>query len=641
LRASKRIAPARRWGTLATLAAATALPLLLGAGVLIQPHAGRALQVAFVAVSWLALTLLGVRLHQQRRMAAEALQRLSRHLPSSHGADSGRDSRLMSTLIEDVTSEVEQMLVRSERRWKARAKLSADWYWETDASLQVTWVSEDLKSHVKLGLNPADLLGRRHDEVAFYQPPEGGWEALREKMAAQRPFRDIEIEVRRPGRSPVWTSISGRPRLDTDGAFLGYEGIGRDVTERRLAFKRLHDSERRYAVIADLSADWYWETDAEHRVTFVGPVLCALLGDDVHQLIGRQRWEAHPAGATEDAWARHREDLDARRPFQRFEFRILRPRRVPLWVSLSGLPRLDDKGEFAGFHGVGRDITLRKRAEKILLTRNAQLERLVAARTGELEQANRDLEAFARQLAHELRTPIGHVVGLADLLRVRAWDRLTDEEREWLQLQAQSARAMSLTVTALLELARSSSMPMVRERVDLSALAEGVVAELPWLERKAPVQWQVEPAMVADCSAALMRVVLMNLLGNAAKFTRDVEAPRVHFGHCEVEGQRCFFVEDNGAGFERERGGALFQPFVRLHANEQFQGTGLGLSIVRRVIERHGGQVRASGAPGMGARIEFSLAAAEGTAAANGDDAAASPSQAEGESPDDAQRSVA
>ena len=296
-----------------------------------------------------------------------------------------------------------------------------------------------------------------------------------------------------------------------------------------------------------------------------------------------------------------------------------RPGRGIRWVSIAGQPRLDARGQFIGYHGVGRDITLRKRAERLLLNRNAELERLVAARTAELEHSNRDLDAFSRQLAHELRTPLSQVAGLADLLRSRAWDRLGDEEREWLHLQGQAARSMSHTVTALLDLARSASVSLVLEQVDLTALARAVIDDLPWLERRAAIEWSIEPGLSAHCSAALARVVLVNLLGNAAKFTRDTEQPRVRFGAEAQDGVLAFFVSDNGAGFDVERASTLFQPFVRLHSASQFQGTGLGLSIVRRIVERHGGSISASGERDHGAHFVFRLAPSAARIALSGE----------------------
>ncbi|HVK30958.1 MAG TPA: ATP-binding protein [Burkholderiaceae bacterium] len=519
--------------------------------------------------------------------------------------------------------EVEVALGERERRWQARMKLSADWHWETDERLRFTWVSQDLASLGKLGVQPADLLGRRMDMVPLFQAPAGGWAPVLERVAHHKSLRDVLIEVHRRGRSPVWVTLTGRPHLDDEGGFTGYEGVGRDVTEQRLAHERLLESERRHAMMADLAADWFWQTDAEHRLQEVGPVARQLLGDRADQALGHTRWSTFADGASEVEWAAHRADLDAHRPFRGFEFAIRSGQRTLRWVSISGLPRFDAEGRFLGYHGVGRDITLKKRAERLLLTRNEQLERLVTERTAELEQTNRDLEAFSRQLAHELRTPIGQVVGLADLMKSSAWERLTETEREWLRLSGQAARDMSHTVTALLELARSSSTALLLEPVDLSALADSVIADLPWLERRAAPQWVVEPGLGAHCSAALARVVLTNLLGNAAKFTRDVEAPRIEIGRAldDESGPGAFFVKDNGAGFDTARATTLFQPFVRLHRIDQFQGTGLGLSIVRRIIERHGGSVSASGEAGRGARFVFRFGPPRATEVSQGAEA--------------------
>ena len=503
-----------------------------------------------------------------------------------------------------VTREVERALGDCERRWQARMRLSADWHWETDADMQLTWVSHDLASLVKLGVQPSDLVGRRLDAVPLFAAPEEGWAAVNERVAQHKPLRDLLLEVRRPGRMGVWITLNGRAHRDDDGKFAGYEGVGRDVTEQRLAYLKLAESERRHAMMAELSVDWSWQTDAAHRIEAFGPMARDLLGDRAVETIGQTRWQLHPTGTTDEEWSAHRADLDSRRLFRNFEYAIRQPGRSLRWIAIGGQPRFDGHGAFIGYYGVGRDITLRKRAERVLLSRNQVLEHQVAERTAALKQSNRDLEAFSRQLAHELRTPIGHVAGLADLLMSKAWDRLAEDEREWLRLQGLAAREMSHTVTALLELARSASAALLLEPVDLSALAQAVIEDLPCVERQSSIEWVIEQNMAAQCSAALMRVVLSNLLGNAAKFTRDAAAPRIEFCRDEHGG---FVITDNGAGFDDARGANLFQPFVRLHHSDQFQGTGLGLSIVRRIIERHGGSVMAQSQLGRGATLSLRL----------------------------------
>jgi signal transduction histidine kinase len=300
--------------------------------------------------------------------------------------------------------------------------------------------------------------------------------------------------------------------------------------------------------------------------------------------------------------------MDAGRPFHALEFQIVRNDGTALWVSISGAPRFDENGRFLGYHGVGRDITLRKKAEQMLVQHNRQLQSAVAARTRELEFANRDLEAFARHLAHELRTPIGHVQGLAELLRRRLAEQGSPEINELLDLQVRATQEMLVTLEALLALARSSSEAIERAPVDLSRLAEEVVATLPPVERVSPVRWQIEPGLTAQASESQMRIVLANLLGNAAKFTR--RTPDATVALCSVlgpDGQLVYQVRDNGAGFDGARASRLFQPFHRLHDDREFQGTGIGLTIVQRIIQRHGGAIRAIGDVGQGACFEFSL----------------------------------
>jgi signal transduction histidine kinase len=144
--------------------------------------------------------------------------------------------------------------------------------------------------------------------------------------------------------------------------------------------------------------------------------------------------------------------------------------------------------------------------------------------------------------------------------------------------------------------------------VDISTLAQEVIAQLPVLERAAPVHWDVQPGLVAWASPAQLRIVLQNLLGNAAKFTRHVERPVVRFsGVRDDDGQLLLTVADNGAGFSPEQARKLFRPFQRLHRHEEFNGTGIGLTIVQRIVQRHGGQISALGQPGQGAVFEFTL----------------------------------
>ena len=290
------------------------------------------------------------------------------------------------------------------------------------------------------GASVQDLLGRRHDQITLFKPPAQGWAALHACMARLEAFRDIEFEVASQ-RQPVWASISGRPRFDAQGKVIGYEGVGRDVSERKSAHQRLVASEQRWSMMARLAADWYWQTDAEHRLLPLAAEQQRRIGDQLSErIVGRTRWVAHRDALTAEEWAEHRADLAARRPFRGLQFEAEVGEGRYAWISLSGVPRFDAERRFVGYHGVGRDISTRKEAERLLLRHNQELKRAVDERTQELQQLNLDLDAFARQLAHELRTPIGQVEGLAAMLAERTGDRLSAEEHELLAFQQQAAR---------------------------------------------------------------------------------------------------------------------------------------------------------------------------------------------------------
>ena len=559
--------------------------------------------------------LLLVPLHglwRQRQHMRSSLHEFSDELGSGtwrEAVDKLREDRAGApSAFDALASGVETVLGESDRRWQALADLSADWYWETDASCRLSWLSGSAPELLSQGASVQDLLGRRHDQIPLFKPPAQGWAALHACMARLEAFRDVEFEVASQ-RQPVWVSISGRPRFDAQGKVIGYEGVGRDVSERKSAHQRLVASEQRWSMMARLAADWYWQTDAEHRLLPLSAEQQRRIGDQLSErIVGRTRWVAHRDALTAEQWAEHRADLDARRPFRSLQLEAEVGEGRYAWISLSGVPRFDAQRRFVGYHGVGRDISTRKEAERLLLRHNQELKRAVDERTQELQQLNLDLDAFARQLAHELRTPIGQVQGLAAMLADRAGERLSAEERELLALQQQAARGMRDTLEALTALAHASLQPMPHEDVDLSTLAHEVLGELPTLPRCSALRCVVQPGVQVHANPAAMKIVLANLLGNAAKFSRDISDPQVHLTATDAgNGQVCVRIEDNGAGFDAHRANELFRPFSRLHGRDAYAGSGIGLSIVQRIVERHGGTVAARGSIDQGACFEFTL----------------------------------
>ena len=258
--------------------------------------------------------------------------------------------------------------------------------------------------------------------------------------------------------------------------------------------------------------------------------------------------------------------------------------------------------------GTVLDITELRLAQQALEQLNDELESRVATRTAELAQANRELEAFAYSVSHDLRTPLRSIHGFACVLEEDEAKVLSQEGRRHLQRIQDGSRRMGQLITDLLSLAHLGRAPMQQQPVDLSALARSVVADLQRMEPQRVVEWRIEDGLRAMADPGLMRVVLQNLLGNAWKYTSRSPAARITFSQtAHADGLTTFCVRDNGAGFDMAHAAQLFQPFKRLHAHHEFEGSGVGLATVSRVVGRHGGRVRGEGAVGQGAVFYFSL----------------------------------
>jgi signal transduction histidine kinase len=253
------------------------------------------------------------------------------------------------------------------------------------------------------------------------------------------------------------------------------------------------------------------------------------------------------------------------------------------------------------------EIARRRVAEAALGDANHNLEATIAARTAELEELVAGLEGFNRSVSHDLRGPLGGIAGLARL----ASDAIAHGDLAMVQrsLQAIAAQADTSTklITALLQLAHVGDAQLSRRAVKLDDLAREVVAQLRMGQAGAnAAQWVIGRLPEVQADADLLRPVLVNLMGNAAKFARDAHPPIVQVDASVEAGDVTVHVRDNGVGFPPEAAPRLFQPFMRLHG-PRFEGHGIGLSIVRRAVERHGGKVWADSQPEHGAAFHFTL----------------------------------
>jgi light-regulated signal transduction histidine kinase (bacteriophytochrome) len=249
----------------------------------------------------------------------------------------------------------------------------------------------------------------------------------------------------------------------------------------------------------------------------------------------------------------------------------------------------------------------RRKAERQLETLNKNLERRVRERTDALEAANAELEAFSYSVSHDLRAPLRALDGFSLALLEDYGEGLDDEAADYLQRIRAASQRMARLIDDLLMLSRVTRREMRSQQVDLSAIAGAIVSDLFADDASRQVRFMIAENMVVDGDPDLLDVALRNQLGNAWKFTTGTADAEVAVGVEESDGERRFFVRDNGAGFEQQYADKLFAPFQRLHGDNEFPGTGIGLATVQRIVRRHGGRVWAEGATGKGATVWFTI----------------------------------
>jgi two-component system sensor histidine kinase/response regulator len=228
-----------------------------------------------------------------------------------------------------------------------------------------------------------------------------------------------------------------------------------------------------------------------------------------------------------------------------------------------------------------------------------------------LAGANRELEAFSYSVSHDLRAPLRSISGFSQALVEDEGERLGELGRGYLERIRAATQRMSQLIDDLLALARVSRIEVERRSTRMGEIARSCAETLQQSDPERRLEWRIDPDLRGDADPRLVKIVFENLLGNAWKFTRKQPAARIEVGARgeDDDGQRVYYVRDNGAGFDMAHAEKLFAPFQRLHTTTEFEGTGVGLATVQRIIHRHGGRIWAEGSEGQGATFYFTLGA--------------------------------
>src|SRR5579884_194585 len=242
--------------------------------------------------------------------------------------------------------------------------------------------------------------------------------------------------------------------------------------------------------------------------------------------------------------------------------------------------------------------------------RIAELEELLQKQTAELLEAKKEVEDFNYSISHDLRAPLRHISGYAQIMMEDFGPQLDPKCREYLQNIQEGAQRMTVLIESLLCLSRIRRQKLSWQPLDIDILVRGIIRDLESKNSERKIEWRVASLPCIDGDSALLKQALSNLLANAVKFTRTKSAPMVEVGILHKDNQTVFFISDNGTGFDTKYADRLFSMFQRLHPQNEFEGIGAGLAITKQIIQKHGGRIWAEAVAGHGATFFFTLGAA-------------------------------
>jgi PAS domain S-box-containing protein len=500
----------------------------------------------------------------------------------------------------------EQALLDSQRDLKRAQKVAQIGSWRLDIPRnELIWSDETYRIFgIPQGksMTYETFLSSVHPDDREFVDEE--WQA-----AMRGKHYDIEHRII-AGNEVKWVREQAELEFYPSGTLVGGFGTVRDITERKKAEEILRKLTAELKEERDLLNTIKENTntnlaylDADFHLIRVNSAFVHTFGHSEEEFVGKNILDLLPGKEYQTLFEKAKETGETvESNAQPMEFKKQSQKGIT-YCDLTVIPVKDDKNKVHGLEFSLVDVTEIKRAEEEIRALNE----ILRQQTADLTASNKELEAYSYSVSHDLRAPLRNINGFSQALLEDYSSKLDDQGKNFLDRIKAATQRMGGLIDDLLQLSVTMRKEMKREPVDLSWLAHSVIKELKEAEPERQVEVTIQEKTLVLGDARLLREMLVNLLGNAWKFTSQRSPGRIEFGQLEKDGEKLFYVKDNGAGFDMKYADKLFIPFQRLHSVTEFLGNGIGLALVKRIIERHGGSIWAEAEIEKGATFYFKL----------------------------------